>query len=140
MDSDVSHRLSGGSAGVRTLLDAISDQLARGDVPDVATMPVLIACDEIVSNVVRHGGEARRVEVAVSVRDGLVSVEVVDDGAPFDPTAADPPDVSLSVEDRDIGGLGIHLVREMMEGVAYERRADRNHLRFSRRFARPSGS
>ena len=63
---------------------------------------------------------------------GRVTVDVVDDGIPFDPTAAAAPDTSLEVEDRDVGGLGVHLVRKLMDEVAYRRDGDRNRLRFSK--------
>jgi len=140
MESDVSHRLTGGGAGLRALLDAIEAQLADGDVPQAAVAPVLIACDEILSNVVNHGGADAGVEVAVRVRDGRVDVEVVDAGAPFDPTAAATPDTDLALEDRKIGGLGIYLVREMMDRVDYERRDGRNRLQFSKTFPPTSPS
>ena len=72
--------------------------------------------------------------------DGLVDVEaylrkdsleflVVDSGVPFDPTAAPLTDISLSAENRSIGGLGIHLVRELMDTVSYERKDEKNYLR-----------
>jgi len=140
MESDVSHRLTGGGAGLRALLDAIEAQLADGDVPQAAVAPVLIACDEIVSNIVNHGGADGSVEVAVRVRDGRVDVEVADAGAPFDPTATATPDTGLALEDRKVGGLGIYLVREMMDRVDYERRDGRNRLRFSKTFPPTSAS
>jgi serine/threonine-protein kinase RsbW len=139
MESDVSHRLTDNGAGLRALLDAIEAQLADGDVPQAAAAPVLIACDEIVSNIVNHGGADASVEVAVRVRDGQVDVEVLDGGAPFDPMAAAEPDTGLALEDRKVGGLGIYLVREMMDRIDYERRDGRNRLRFSKTFP-PSSS
>ena len=64
-----------------------------------------------------------------------------DDGASGrDPTAAATPDTSLGLEDRKVGGLGIYLVREMMDRVDYQRRGERNHLEFSKAFAAPSAS
>ena len=51
---------------------------------------------------------------------------VADDGIPFNPLSIAPPDTGLSVEDRRIGGLGIHLVRNIMDEVTYNRRTDRN--------------
>jgi serine/threonine-protein kinase RsbW len=60
-------------------------------------------------------------------------VVVADDGPEFDPLSAAEPDTTLGVEDRPIGGLGIALVRRLMDEVAYERRDGRNRLRFERR-------
>ncbi len=58
---------------------------------------------------------------------------VVDDGPEFDPLSAAQPDTTLGVENRPVGGLGIALVRRLMDEVAYERRDGRNRLRFERR-------
>lgn len=55
-------------------------------------------------------------------------ISVTDDGLPFDPTAQEPPDVRLPAEDRSIGGLGIFLIREMMDTVRYQRRDSLNEL------------
>lgn len=140
MQSNVSHRLTCSGAGLRALLDAIEAQLADGDAPAAVAAAVLIACDEIVSNIVNHGGADGGVEVSVRVRDGRVAVAVIDDGAPFDPTEAAAPDTALALEDRKVGGLGIYLVREMMDRVGYTRRDGRNHLEFSKAFPLSSAS
>jgi anti-sigma regulatory factor (Ser/Thr protein kinase) len=71
--------------------------------------------------------------------DGLVDVEAIlrehslefiisDSGAPFDPTAAPEADVTLTAEERPIGGLGIYLVRQLMDVVRYERQGEKNIL------------
>ena len=68
-----------------------------------------------------------RIEV-VSDAD-TVTIEFMDHGRPFDPLRdAPPPDLDSSIEDRPIGGLGVHLVRTMMDEVRYRREGDRNHL------------
>jgi anti-sigma regulatory factor (Ser/Thr protein kinase) len=104
------------------------------------TWPVEVALDEVLANVVRHGLEGREggsVEVELTLDTGveppLCRVVVADDGPEFDPLSAAEPDTSLGVEDRPIGGLGIALVRRLMDEVAYERRDGRNRLRFARR-------
>ncbi len=51
---------------------------------------------------------------------------LTDNGRPFNPFGTAPPDVALSIEQREIGGLGIHLVRQMMDEVSYHRRTDHN--------------
>lgn len=134
MELDFSHTLSGGRTGFPALMDALEAYLVDRGVPDAAAGALMVAADEVVSNILDHGGRALSVEVTARVGDGRAWVEVVDDGPAFDPTAAAAPDTGLSVEDRDIGGLGIHLVRKLSDEVAYERRGDRNRLRFSKTF------
>lgn len=67
-------------------------------------------------------------------------MRITDDGVAFDPLAAGPPDTSLPIEAREIGGLGIHLVRNLMDQVAYVRSGNHNCLQFSKSFASPSAS
>ena len=139
MDADFTHTLSGGATNLPGLLDALEAHLAGAGAPMTAVSAVMIAADEVLSNVLTHGGAAE-VSLAARVRDGRVSVEVVDDGAPFDPTATAAPDTDAALEDREVGGLGVHLVRELMDEVRYERTAGRNKLSFSRSYDRMSPS
>ena len=86
-------------------------------------------------NTVRHGG-CEGVENAARVRlqaipDG-VAVEFADRGMPFDPTAAPAADVNAPLAERPSGGLGIHLVREIMRGLRYERAGEWNQLSMKR--------
>jgi anti-sigma regulatory factor (Ser/Thr protein kinase) len=140
MEPDFSHTLPAGASGLSVLLDTLEEELAGRGVPMATVSSVLIAADEVISNALNHGGASPSVEVAGAVAAGRVAILITDDGTPFDPLAAAAPDTSLSVEDRDIGGLGIHLVRKMMDDVAYERRGKHNRLRFSKSFAPPSAS
>lgn len=143
MESDFSGTLSDGRAGLSALMDAIEAHLEAAGAPLTAIAPVLIALDEVLANLLNHGGEggtAPAVKVDLQVSDGRIAVQVSDDGRAFDPTAAPVPDTTGSVEDRPIGGLGIHLVRTLMDTVAYEHSAGRNHLRFSRTYSPGSAS
>jgi len=88
-----------------------------------------VVLDELLANIVSYGlagraGGQATVDIALS-SDGLV-VTLVDNGSPFDPFARAAPDTTLSVEERPIGGLGIHLVRQMMDEASYQRRGDQN--------------
>ena len=91
---------------------------------------MLIALDEILSNVVRHAVQDETVLIEmILVRDGdQVHVEVVDDARPFNPLLVPPPDTTSPLETREPGGLGIALVRSLTDDVRYERRGDRNRL------------
>ena len=95
-----------------------------------------LVLDELVSNVIRHGlngDEEHFIEVKL-YRDGRdLTLEVEDDGVPFNPLNAPVPDINLPIEERRIGGLGIHLVRQLMDSLAYERRGERNYLLMKKR-------
>jgi anti-sigma regulatory factor (Ser/Thr protein kinase) len=90
---------------------------------------VNVALDELLANAISHGGTGRdpcSVTVEVELDQERVTVIFTDDGAPFDPFGRDAPDTTLSVEERPIGGLGIHLVGHLMDEVSYQRREDHN--------------
>ena len=92
-----------------------------------------LALDETLTNAISHAfgdGGRHQIDVNVENRDGYLTATVSDDGTPFDPLAHPPPDVHAAVEDRKIGGLGIHLLRTLMDTVAYRRHDGRNHLMF----------
>jgi serine/threonine-protein kinase RsbW len=83
-----------------------------------------------------HGsrpGSAPRVEVVLDLGADLVTMTVEDDGPQFDPLRLAHPDVTASLADRRVGGLGVHLVRNLMDIVSYARIAGRNQLRMARR-------
>jgi anti-sigma regulatory factor (Ser/Thr protein kinase) len=91
-----------------------------------------LALEEVVTNVIVHGYErapGHTVRVRLACQNQVISAEVEDDAPAFDPLAReDPEHVAHEVEDRPIGGLGIHLVKKLMDGVEYQRRNDRNLL------------
>jgi anti-sigma regulatory factor (Ser/Thr protein kinase) len=113
-------------------VEAMLDEMARAhrlDADPVADMHV--ALDEVLSNIFRHGfadGLPHRVEVRLSVGPAMLKAEVEDDCAPFDPLSLPPPDLSGSVEDRPIGGLGVFFVMKLMSAVRYVRDGARNRL------------
>lgn len=95
-----------------------------------------LALEEIFMNVVMHGaqpGVAVRVTVSLDLGSDALALTVEDDGPPFDPLSLPPPDLSASLADRKVGGLGVYLVRRIMDTVTYARIAGRNQLRMSKR-------
>lgn len=136
METEFSHTLAAGRAGLPAALDALEAWLNGLGLAPSVTGPVMVAADDILSNVLDHGG-AQSVGITARAIAGLVTVEVVDDGEAFDPLAVEAPDTTLALEARDVGGLGVHLVRRLMDEVRYERRDGRNRLRFSKTFDAP---
>lgn len=97
---------------------------------------MLVVLDELLSNTVAYGFAGREggeVMVEAVLRTDRVCVTLTDDGRPFDPFGTAAPDTALPVEERRIGGLGIHLVRHMMDEVSYHRLADRNVVVLTKR-------
>ncbi len=94
-------------------------------------MQLELAVEEAVVNICLYAYEVPPGELLVRVapEDERFVVELVDEGVPFDPLEAEEPDVLGGVEDRPVGGLGIFLVRRVMDEVAYVRDGSRNVLR-----------
>ena len=102
-----------------------------------AQMQIDVAVDELFSNIARYayapgGGEAV-VRLEYYEAEQTASLTFVDGGVAFDPLQKADPDVSLSVEERKIGGLGIFLVKRTMDGIAYRREGNRNVLTIRKR-------
>jgi anti-sigma regulatory factor (Ser/Thr protein kinase) len=110
------------------------------DLPAKLVFQLNLALEELVTNIVCHGYDddgAHAIHVRLALADDMITAEVEDDGRPFDPFAdAAPPDLEQNLDDRPIGGLGVHLVRSFMDEVSYRREGDRNHVRLSTRAAR----
>ena len=130
----------GTDQGIAVALDALAESFAVHGLSKAVTWPVEVALDEVLANVVRHGLEGREggsVEIELTLDTGVeppfCRVVVADAGPEFDPLSVAEPDTTLGVEDRPVGGLGIALVRRLMDEVAYERRDGRNRLSFGRR-------
>jgi serine/threonine-protein kinase RsbW len=96
------------------------------------TNKILLCVDELITNIIAHAYDddlEHAVLLECQVFDDFIELELRDDGVAFDPTSQTRPNTNLSIEDRDIGGLGIHLVTSLMDKVEYERDGDYNVLR-----------
>lgn len=88
-----------------------------------------IALDELLNNIISYGfkdSKEHEIEVQFELRNTRLIITVKDDGIPFNPFRNDPPDTMLSIDERNIGGLGIHIVKNMVDEYEYKRQTDRN--------------
>ncbi len=99
-----------------------------------------MALDDLLNNVVQYAFPNDPTEHAIvvegEVRDECVVLTITDDGIPFNPLTVATPDLSLLLHEREIGGLGIHLVRSMFDEVTYHRNVGRNVLTMKKKFVR----
>lgn len=92
---------------------------------------VNLVLEEMVLNIIDYGTEdgVSEIEISLALTDDSLTIEIIDDGSPFDPLSDAPdPDLDSTLEERSIGGLGIHLTRTMMDDMRYRREQDKNHL------------
>lgn len=110
----------------------VDEQLEALNCPLKAQMQIDFAIDELFGNIAQYaynpdiGSATVRVEVS---EDPLaVIITFIDGGIPYDPLKADDPDITLSAEDRPLGGLGIYMVKKSMDAIIYEHRDGKNIL------------
>jgi anti-sigma regulatory factor (Ser/Thr protein kinase) len=123
--------LANDQAELARLASEVARLLEPLDVNPRAQYVIDLVLEEMVLNVINHAFETpgpREIKVDVTAADGVVLIRIEDDGKPFDPVKATEPDTTLPVEERPIGGLGIHLVRKMAQGMSYERVGWKNVL------------
>jgi serine/threonine-protein kinase RsbW len=106
------------------------------DLPSRALYSVNLALDEVVSNIVLYGYDDSNddpIVVKMEVRGSELMASVEDSGREFDPLSLPTPDLNAPLEERQVGGLGIHLMRSLMDGVEYRRHENRNLLSMRKR-------
>lgn len=125
--------------------DFVRRQAQEAGFDAVTVNKILLAAEEILVNVIRYAypGGAGDLTIACTFTGGNneLSIDIADSGIEFNPLLAAPPDTSLPVEERPIGGLGIFIVRKIMDEVRYRRENGRNVLTMiKRRGSSPEGA
>ena len=117
---------------IEAVTNFVNEQLEALDCPMKAQMQIDIAIDELFGNIAHYaynpeiGKATVRVEV---IEDPLaVVITFIDNGVPYDPLAKADPDTTLSAEEREIGGLGIYMVKKSMDDITYEYKDGQNIL------------
>ncbi len=128
-------------ADVSRACRAAAELAAEAGFPEATVLDLRLALEEVLANVVHHGGlrvSEDRISVTLSCDEEGIEVEVRDPGAPFDPLGHPPPDLDRPPEERDPGGLGILLFRQVAKNPRYSRQPKENVLRF--RISRAGGT
>ena len=119
-----------------TVTEFVNAQLELLDCPIKAQMQIDIAIDELFGNIAHYAyntevGSAT-VRVEVSEAPLAVIITFIDNGVPYDPLGKDDPDITLSAEEREIGGLGIYMVKKSMDEITYEYKDGQNILKIKK--------
>ena len=121
-------------ASMEQVISYVENILADNQVPIKVMTQINTVVDEIYSNIEKYSG-ADTASVSCSVEEGCISLCFTDNGSPYDPTNTPSPDVSLCAEERKIGGLGIHIVKKMMDSVKYEYKEGYNCLTLKKQYS-----
>lgn len=118
---------------IPVITDFVDEQLEQFGCPMKAQAQIDIAIDELFSNIARYayhpGVGPATVRVEVIEAPLSVVITFIDQGVPYDPLSQADPDVTLSAEERELGGLGIYIVKKNMSEITYEYKNGRNILR-----------
>lgn len=112
-------------------IETAESWLEQQQVPAKVAYFVNLAIEEIITNSIHYGyGDdlEHTILITLTLSDEAVTVQIVDDGLAFDPLAAPSPDFSADLQNRREGGLGIHLLRNLADRIAYERRDRTNEI------------
>lgn len=132
MSGEIRLRIHANHGQLERVEKAIDDMAKRRRWPEEMVFKVKLAVEEMGLNIIDHGygsDESKELEFRLTADDDSVTMEFIDEARPFDPLTETPrPDTDAGIEERDIGGLGVYLVREMMDEVRYAREGSRNRL------------
>jgi anti-sigma regulatory factor (Ser/Thr protein kinase) len=110
----------------------IEDFAEHHALPSAAVARLNLCLDELLTNIVRYAFEeagSHTIAIRVTALDGRLRAEIADNGRPFDPlTQAPEPDVDANLEDRAVGGLGVYLVKQLMDRAEYAYRDGQNQI------------
>jgi len=122
------HEMPPAVEALPALLDEVEAFGEAAGLPPRPTQHLALVVEELAANVAMHAAGATRLLVEVRLANGALHLLVEDDGPAFNPLSATPPVLDAGVEERDIGGLGVHFVRTLTRQAAYERRDSLNRL------------
>jgi serine/threonine-protein kinase RsbW len=111
---------------------------ARQALAERFVFQVTLAFEELLTNTISYGypqGGRHRITIALEVEGDCFRAELTDGGVPFNPLDQPEPDIDAPMEEREIGGLGIHFVRTVMDDLDYRREKDQNRLVMTKRIA-----
>jgi anti-sigma regulatory factor (Ser/Thr protein kinase) len=103
----------------------------RNDLPQKLVFQLTLAFDELLTNTISYGfpnGGQHTIKASVTLDEERLVAEIIDAGIAFNPLDRDTPDTTLSIEERRIGGLGVHFVRTFMDEVEYRRDGKHNRI------------
>ena len=122
---------------IEAVTNFVNEQLEALDCPMKAQMQIDIAIDELFGNIAHYAynPEIGKATVRVEVTQNPLAVVItfIDNGVPYDPLAKTDPDTTLSAEEREIGGLGIYMVKKSMDEITYDYNDGQNILKIKKR-------
>lgn len=124
-------RLNSSTTNLQVIRDFVSVNARTAGFADDSVYKIQLAVDEACTNVIKHSYKndpSQDIGISVSWDGFRLTVEITDSGLPFDPGQYHQPDLGAFIKQKKRGGLGIHLIRSLMDEVRYDRKNDKNHI------------
>ncbi|HML94042.1 MAG TPA: ATP-binding protein [Thermodesulfobacteriota bacterium] len=140
MSSELNIRLRNDFGELTGLRERLREFCESLKLPRSCAFAVMLSLDELVTNIISYAWEDgldHSIAISAKCGNGVMEIEVEDDGKPFNPLDYEPPDLSSPIEERHIGGLGIHLIQTYMDEIAYRREGGRNRVVMRKRVSQP---
>jgi len=121
---------------INRLSERVNDFAEANNLSPKTLFALNLSLEEVITNVISYGfddDKEHQILVHIYSIGGEISVEIEDDGKPFNPLQVDEPDLTIPLEERPIGGLGIHLIRNYMDDLEYKRDGYKNILRMKKK-------
>jgi len=117
----------------------VEELLNKWEIPAAMGFTLDLVLEEAFTNVVKYAfgdDQAHEILLEFEKTDQLLEIRLIDDGLSYDPTQKADPDIEAPVEDRQVGGLGIFLIKQFMDSVDYQRKDNKNYLILTKQISR----
>ena len=135
---NISLQIAADTAELEVLHSRLEELQSAWLLPKKTIAEINLLLEEHIVNIINHGKLDRShiIDISLAKIDDQVTITVIDDGPPFDPTLHAAPDVTLPLEQRQCGGLGIHLVRKICNCCSYSRISGKNILTLAKNISK----
>ena len=131
MSEKILIKLKNSLTEIGRISETIDEFCAFNKLPSDTGFALNLSLEEVLTNIIKYAyndNDEHTILVRLYLNRGRAYIEVEDDGKPFNPLAVEPPDIHKPIDERPIGGLGIHLVKNHMDSLDYRRNGNRNLL------------
>ena len=120
---------------ILAVTDFVNEELNKFNCPEEVVAEIDIAIDEIFGNIANYayGEVVGKAKICIDVEDDVFNISFIDSGKKYNPLEREDPDITLSAQEREIGGLGIFIVKQSMDDVSYEYKNGNNILKIRKR-------
>jgi serine/threonine-protein kinase RsbW len=127
--------LSNRMNALEAIQDSIDKLVQNWSMPVQTGFTLNLVLEEAFTNIVKYAyqdQEPHSIDIEFVKNDNLLEITLIDDGLEYDPTLKEDPDINLPAEERQIGGLGIFLIKKLMDSVEYKREEGKSYLKLTK--------